>query len=260
MRSGAVGGVSCVAAILLLAGCGGSDSPTTARLGERSVTAAQKVSTQEAVDALFLGSGPAIPRDGQGDCALPGVWTGFPRGATIRVRLAPAVPGPARDAIRRVADQVGAATQGVLAVRVEAAEGDPIPGLNEVTVAVTDASRCASPGCVQRTFAGRGVVRSVEVIEPVGQAPTVYAQHAVGSGVLGLCRIDARRIGGVGDSLMSGGPGIQPGDAASVLTALDLAATQAVWSSSLAPGAARRDFLALGLVNIQVGERPRAKP
>src|SRR6058998_3181255 len=252
MRPGPVGGVSCAVAVLLLAGCGGSDPPTTTRLGERTV-AAQKVSTQDAVDALFLGSAPAIPRDGQSDCALPGVWTGFPRGATIRMRIAPAVPASARDAIRRVADQVSAATLGVLAVSVEAAEGDPIPGLNEVTVAVTEASRCASPGCVQRTFAGRGVLRSVEVIEPVGQAPTVYAQHAVGSGVLGLCRIDARSIGGAGDSLMSGGPGTRSGDAASVLTALDLAATQAVWSSALAPGAARRDFLALGLVNIQVG-------
>ncbi|PYM66170.1 MAG: hypothetical protein DMD79_03375 [Candidatus Rokuibacteriota bacterium] len=259
MRPGPVGGVSCAVALLLLAGCGGSDPPTATRVGERTV-AAQKVSTQDAVDALFLGSGPAIPRDGQSDCALAGVWTGFPRGATIRMRIAPAVPASARDAIRRVADQVSAATLGVLAVSVEAAEGDPIPGLNEVTVAVTEASRCASPGCVQRTFAGRGVLRSVEVIEPVGQAPTVYAQHAVGSGVLGLCRIDARSIGGAGDSLMSGGPGTRSGEAASVLTALDLAATQAVWSSALAPGAARRDFLALGLVNIQVGERRRAKP
>src|SRR5215472_8773914 len=114
MRSGPLGGACCTLAVLLLAACGDSDSPTATRVGERKVSAAQQVSTQDATDALFLGSGPAIPRDGQTACALSGVWTGFPRGASVRVRLAPAVPGPARDAVRRVAEQVAGATQGVL--------------------------------------------------------------------------------------------------------------------------------------------------
>jgi hypothetical protein len=261
MRAGPPGSVWWAVAVLLLAGCGDSDTPTAARVGERKVSAAQQVSAQDATDALFLGTGPAIPRDGQSVCALPGIWAGFPRGASVQVRLAPAVPGPARDAVRRVAAQVGAATQGVLAVSVEAAATDPQPGgVNEVTVSVTEASRCPSSDCLQRTFAGRGVLRSVQVIEPVGQPPSVYAKDVVGGGVLGLCHIDAGRIGGAAQSLMASGPGTRPGDNAPVLTALDLASTQAVWTSALSPGAARRDFLALGLVNLQAGERPRPKP
>jgi len=39
----------------------------------------------EAVEALFLGSGPLIPTDGFVACPTQGVWSGFPRGTTVRV-------------------------------------------------------------------------------------------------------------------------------------------------------------------------------
>lgn len=264
MRRLFLGHLAWVAALITLAGCSGSDTPTGTRLGERQVSAAQGLSTPDVVDALFLGSGPLIPRDGQTQCALPGTWVGFARGSLVRVRVGAGVSAPAVAAIQRVVDQVGTATDGVLAATLTSdPDPNPSPGASEVTVAaVADPKRegCFTGSCLFRTLAGRGALASVRVIEPDGQAPTGYAQDVVGAGVLGLCRIDAQRIGGAGNSLMSGGSGIKPSDAAPVLTGLDLAATQAVWSSTISPGATRRDFLALGLVNIQVGELPRSAP
>jgi len=252
------------ATLLVLTGCNGSDAPTTARLGERT-SAAQTTSTQDVVDALFLGSGPLIPRDGQSECALPGTWVGFPRGARVRVRIGGGVSVAAQAAIQRVVEQVPTATDGVLSAAVEvASDPNPLPGVSEVTVvAVADPRRegcTSSGGCLLRAFTGRGALYSVRVVESVAEVPTGFAQSVVGAGVLGLCRIEARRIGGAGNSLMSGGPGVPPADVSPLLTGLDLPATQAVWSSQLSPGAVRRDFLSVGLVNIQAGERPRARP
>jgi hypothetical protein len=253
-----------MAALFVLSGCGGSDTPTTTQLSQRRISSAQTLPTPDVVDALFLGSGPLIPRDGQTQCAIPGTWVGFRRGTPVRVRVGAGVPAAAQAAIQRVAEQVGTATENVLTATVEAdPDPNPTPGLNEVTVAtVADPRRegCFTGSCLFRTFASRGALGSVRVIEPAGQVATGYAQDVVGAGVLGLCRIDARRIGGPGNSLMSGGSGIRPADAAPVLTGLDLAATQAVWASTASPGASRREFLSLGLVNIQVGERPRSTP
>ena len=81
---------------------------------------------------------------------------------------------------------------------------------------------------------------------------------AVGHGILGLCHIDARQIGGPENSLMSAGPGVAAGEGAPGLTGLDLDAIRLVYSSSVNPGATRSAFLAARLVNLQAGQLPRS--
>ena len=258
----ALHGISAVA-LLVLAGCGDKKSPTDPSARARRVEALESggaVSIQETVDALFLGMGPLIPRDGMSECPIQGTWVGFPRGAVVRVRVSTQVPIEARDAVEIAAGQVRQATNGAVSATLALTDdANPLPGLNEVTVRVHPRPRlegCASDaGCVQYDFAGRGVLRSARIVEPSGQAPNRYAQNSVGRGVLGLCQVDARLIGGPGNSLMSGGSGTQPGDTAVSLTALDLLATRAVYSSPLSPGASRSDFLRAKLVNVQAGER-----
>ncbi len=248
---------------LVLVGCESKDTPTGTRTAE-TLSAAQSIQTPDVVDALFLGSGPLIPRDGLTACVSAGIWNGFPRGTAVRVRVSTSVAPAARDAIQRAAGQVGAVTESVIAATTILTDDlNPQPDLNEVTVtARPDPHQDGCPtdgGCVVHTFAGRGAFRSARVVEFPGQTPSGYVQDAVGKGILGLCHIDARRIGGAGNSLMSGGPGVGPGDTPTSFTALDQSAIRAVYTSSLSPGAARRDFLALGLVNLQIGEK-KARP
>ena len=125
-------GVACrvgagVAALWLLAGCGNSQSPTeVARLAEARRVEAEAVRTPDVVDALFLGSGPLIPRDGSQDCPLQGFWSGYPRGTTVRMRVSSRVPGPAQAGLSGAVGPLAGATGGALTVIVETtAELDP---------------------------------------------------------------------------------------------------------------------------------------
>jgi len=250
-----------VVAALLLAACGNSQSPTDpARLAEaHRVEADLAVKTPDVVDALFLGSGPLIPRDGVVDCPLQGFWSGYPRGASIRLRVSSRVPGSAQAGIAGAIGALAGATAGSLLVNMEAtAEADPQPGVNEVTVtelALPRAAGCASDaGCVQYRFAGRGLLMSARIVEPRAQSTAAYVHDTVGHGGLGLCHIDARLIGGGENSLMSSGP---PGSGAPSLTGMDLEAIRTVYASGVNPGAARSTFLAARLVNLQAGQLPR---
>jgi hypothetical protein len=253
-----------VVSALLLAACGNSQSPTDpARLAEaRRLDAGLAVKTPDVVDALFLGSGPLIPRDGTTDCPLQGFWSGYPRGASVRVRLSSRVPGPAQAGISGAIGALAGATAGSLLVSTEVTpEPDPQPGVNEVTVtevALPRAAGCSSDaGCVQYRFAGRGLLMSARIVEPRAQSVSAYVHDTVGHGVLGLCHIDARLIGGGENSLMSGGPGAPPGTGAPSLTGLDLEAIRTVYAAGVNPGAARSTFLAARLVNLQAGQLPR---
>ena len=253
---------------LLLAGCGQQTSPTASsdgavaekRLGEK----ASAGESADVVDALFLGSGPLIPRDGVTACFLPAVWSGFPRGTTVRVRVSTTVSSAVQEVIRSAAAQVGPATNGGLHVLVEPTDDlRPRPAGRDVTVTAVASPRAegcpTSVGCVLPEFLGRGILLGVRVVEPASPAANAAVRDVVGHGVLGLCRIDAKRIGGAANSLMSAGPGVRPGDNAGGLTSLDEAAVRAVYTSTLNPGAARADFLRAGLVNLQLGEAPRAR-
>jgi hypothetical protein len=246
----------------LVAGCSDGQSPTeSARLAEgRQIREAAK--RPEAIDALFLGSGPLIPRDGATDCPLQGFWSGYPRGASVQVKVSSRVPAAAQGGIADAAASLGGVTLGALAVNIlVTGDVDPQPGVNEVTVAEAALPRAAGcpsdAGCVLYNFAGRGLLMGARVIAPPGLSVAAYVHYAIGHGVLGLCHIDARQIGGPEGSLMSGGPGVTPGSGASTLTALDLDAIGAVYGSSVSPGAARSAFLAARLVNLQAGQLPR---
>ena len=252
-----------VAAVWLLAGCGSGQSPTeAARLAESRRAEAEAVKTPDVVDALFLGSGPLIPRDGSTECPLQGFWSGYPRGTLVRMRVASRVPAPAQAGLAAAVGSLPGATGGALTVNLEVTpEIDPQPGVNEVTVtevALPRAAGCSSDaGCVQYRFAGRGLLMGARVVEPPGRSVSAYVHDAVGHGVLGLCHIDARLIGGGENSLMSAGLGVSPGAGASSLTGLDVEAIQAVYASALSPGASRASFLAARLVNLQAGQLPR---
>lgn len=251
------------AAVWLAAGCSDGQSPTeAARLAEgRRADLQEAAKRPEVIDALFLGSGPLIPRDGATECPMQGVWSGYPRGASVQVRISSRVPAAVQGAIAQAVDPLGAATGGALSVTVQVTpEADPRPGFNEITVAEAPLPRVAGcrsgEGCVQYNFAGRGLLMGARVIGSPGRSVTAYVHDAM-HGVLGLCHIDARQIGGPEASLMSGGPGVSPGSGASSLTALDLDAIGAVYASSVSPGAARSAFLAARLVNLQAGQLPR---
>src|SRR5262249_4005667 len=168
-------------ATLLLAACGNNQSPTDpARLSEtRRLDADAAVKTPDVVDALFLGSGPLIPRDGSVDCPLQGFWSGYPRGASVRVRVASRVPGSAQAGIAAGIGALSGATSSAILVNMEVTpEIDPQPGVNEVTVtevALPRAAGCSSDaGCVQYRFAGRGLLMSTRIVEPRGQSVSAY--------------------------------------------------------------------------------------
>jgi hypothetical protein len=66
---------------------------------------------------------------------------------------------------------------------------------------------------------------------------------------MGLCHVDGNLIGGPGLSLMSYGPNVFSNQLPTQLSAYDLTATLAVFSSGLSLGATRADFIRLGLIN-----------
>jgi hypothetical protein len=252
-----------IAGAWLLAGCGNGQSPTeTARLAEARRIEDEAARTPDVIDALYLGSGPLIPRDGTTECPVQGFWSGYPRGATVRLRVSTRVSAAAQDGLASAASTAGDATRGALSILVEStAEPDPQPRVNEVTVAEVLSPRSAGcpsdAGCVQYRFAGRGLLMGARVVGARGRSVGAYVHDAVGHGVLGLCHIDARQVGGAENSLMSSGLGATAGSGAATLTALDLTAIRAVYASSVNPGAGRSAFLAARLVNLQAGQLPR---
>ena len=124
----------------------------------------------------------------------------------------PACPAAAQDGLASAASTAGDATRGALSILVEStAEPDPQPRVNEVTVAEVLSPRSAGcpsdAGCVQYRFAGRGLLMGARVVGARGRSVGAYVHDAVGHGVLGLCHIDARQVGGAENSLMSSGLG-----------------------------------------------------
>jgi hypothetical protein len=251
------------AAAWLVAGCSDGQSPTeAARLAEGRRAELRETNRADWIDALLLGNGKLIPRDGAIECPLQGVWSGYPRGSSVVVRMSSRVPPSIQSGITQAIEPLGAATGGALSVTTRITpEIDPRPGVNEITVAEVPQPRllgCSSDtGCVQYSFAGRGLLMGARVVASPGLAISAYIHYVVGHGILGLCHIDARQIGGPEASLMSGGPGVPHGSGASGLTALDIDAIGAVYASSVSPGAARSAFLAARLVNLQAGQLPR---
>lgn len=253
---------------VLLSGCGDGRSTT----GPSETTAAQAaagrgavrsavtpdVDLADVIDALFLGSGPLVPRDGRTACPVPRrVWAGFRRGTTLRVRVSSTVPADAQRALRQVLPQVALATGGSVAAALEVTpEADPLPGDDEVTVAASprpQTQNCRSTtACAQGAFEGRGVLQSLRVVEADGRGPGDYVRDVVGRGIMAMCRISTRRIAGAGGSLMSAEP--DGGGGRLGLTPVDIEAARAVYASVLDPGAKRKDFIRVGLVPARTGQ------
>jgi hypothetical protein len=258
-------GAGLLALAALAAACSNGQSPTeAARLAESRRLEAEQAKTPDVIDALYLGSGPLIPRDGLTECPAQGIWSGYPRGTALQLRVSSRVPGAIQSALAAAAAPLTGATAGALTMVVTVTpEADPEPGVNEVTVTevpLPRAAGCSSDeGCVQYRFAGRGLLMGARVVSPRGRAAAGYVHDAIGHGVLGLGHVDARQIGGPESSLMSAGPGVRPGDGAASLTGLDLEAIRQVYASSVNPGASRSAFLGARLVNLQAGQLPRIR-
>ena len=209
------------------------------------------------VEAIFLGTGPLTPTDGNHGCSATGWVRGFARGSSVPLSVSTTVSSSKANAISQAANQVSQATGGSIHVNVtQTTDPNPIPGDNEATSTThEDASSQGCPGdggCTIHVFVSNatpGQYRSSRAIQPDAQTPNAYAHDAVGHGVVGLCHVDGNLIGGAGLSLMSAGPGVFSGDIASSLSSYDIEATQALYSVGLGAGARHSDLLGAGLIN-----------
>lgn len=214
------------------------------------------------IEALFLGTGPFTPSDGAAACVtFPGRWAAYPRGTTVTI-VASTTLDEGSDGVdtvallRAAAVDVEVATLGaVRAVLTTTTDADPIPLANQATV--TDhpdpiSTGCAfDRGCVHSEFSDGDftVIESNRIVLRESIQPAdAYVHDTIGHGLMGMCHIDQAAIGGTSLSLMSGGPGAFTGDIADGLSPLDVAASRAVYATSLEPGARREDFVALELI------------
>ena len=211
----------------------------------------------DVIEALFLGSGPLTPADGSHACPLTDYWKGFPRGTTVKVRLSTTVSEKVREAIEQALLQVPEATTGAIDATFELTEdANPMPERNEVTLTFHPdpvSQGCIfDRGCIIHRFESTdrpGIFRSGRAVQAADLPVNDYVHDVVGHGVIGMCHIDARRICGPENSLMSRGAGVFSGETAFELTALDLSAAKAVYGSPLDPGATRDDFIELRLID-----------
>ena len=211
----------------------------------------------DVIEALFLGSGPLTPADGSHACPLTNYWKGFPRGTTVKVRLSTTVSEKVREAIEQALRQVPEATNGAIDATFELTEdANPMPEQNEVTLTFHPdplSQGCIfDRGCIIHRFESKdrpGILRSGRAVQAADLPVNDYVHDVVGHGVIGMCHIDAKRICGPENSLMSRGAGVFSGETAIELTALDLSAAKAVYGSPLDPGATRDDFIEHRLID-----------
>jgi hypothetical protein len=212
---------------------------------------------QDYVEALFLGTGPLSPADGNHGCSATGWVRGFAPGIEVPVLVSTTVSSDKAAAIQHVIGQVSQATAGRVRARyVQTTDQNPVPAQDQATS--TTHPRPSSQGCGSDggctihqfvTSARPGRFLSSRAVQPAGQTPEAYAHDAVGHGVLGLCHVDGNLIGGAHLSLMSAGRGVFSGDIAGGLTAYDLAAAQAVYSAGVESGDQRQDLIRAGLID-----------
>ena len=219
------------------------------------------------IEALFLGMGPLSPRDNNG-CpdGEYGHWIGWEQNIRLRITVSDIVDGAAMRLVETAVMQLSEATAGrYFATYSRTDVPDPIPGLHEVTLTEHPdpvSQGCPlSRGCTIFTFTGHEASREFHssgtsllrgaraIIQTTYPAPQGHLHDAIGHGALGLCHIDETRNGGTHNSLMSGGPMMRGSDLPDRLTQRDLDAIKAVFSSDLAVGARRADFVREGLVN-----------
>ena len=205
---------------------------------------------REVIEALVFGTGSL----GEGACPAHQRWAGFPRGSDINIIISATVSHDKRNQIRSTLKQISRATSGAISVSLHITEElEPsTDGLQVISMTHPDPTLfgCVSNvGCTHHEWEKPGVLKSSRAVQPEYQTPQAYAHDVIGHGTLGMCHIKAEGIGGPQNSLMSGGLGVYSGQNSGRLTELDIEALQAVYSSSLSPGATRKDFIQVGLIN-----------
>ncbi|GJL56882.1 MAG: hypothetical protein NPIRA02_40140 [Nitrospirales bacterium] len=205
---------------------------------------------RDVIEALIFGSGPL----GAEACPAHERWAGFPRGSTINVIVSTTVSNDKRHQIRSTLRQISHATHGAITVSLHITQ-EPEPPTGDfrvisMTHPIPTRFGCTSNvGCTHHEWQTPGVLKSSRAVQPEGQTRQAYAHDVIGHGILGMCHIQAKGIGGPHNSLMSGGLGVYSGQNSGRLTALDIAALQAVYASSLSPGATLNDFIEAGLIS-----------
>ena len=208
------------------------------------------------IEALFLGTGPLSPTDGNHGCTATGVVRGFPAGTTVDViASASTLSSGELSAVSSTASKTSYATAGAItAAFSQTSDADPVPVRDQMTVTIQpNASSQGCPsnaGCALHTWIGGasgGLYHSTRALLSDGH-PARATSHEVGHGVIGLCHVDGNRIGGARHSLMSAGPGVYSGDLSPALSDYDLAASRAVYQAGIRPGDRRSQLLAARLV------------
>ena len=199
------------------------------------------------IEAIFLGSGPLTPRDGNHGCSYPGKFAGFSPG-TVDVIIS-TIMGPWETSqAQNAANEASQATAGAVSANVsQTSDPLPIPGHNQITV--TEHSSPMSQGC----SGGAGCTIHMlndwsRVILNVAAPPKGY-YHEMGHALTGLCHIDGGLIGGPSRSIMGAGPGVWANHLPSSFTSYDMEASQAVYLAGIGVGQGRSAFVGAGLIN-----------
>ena len=251
-----------VAVLVAAAGCGRASTPVSPSPPVVTVSQPPAPATglnsfmRDYIEALFLGTGVLTPTDGVRGCPRSfGTWQGFPAGTAVQVVVSSSVPVASANALATAVTTVSSASAGSLSATIsQTTDANPMPSINQVSATLHSNPQslgCGFPqGCTIFNFVpGTAFTQSARSILVTGQTPAAFVHDAVGHGVMGLCHVDGNLIGGPGLSLMSYGPGIFSNQLPTQLSAYDLVATRAVFSSGLTVGATREDFLRMGLVN-----------
>ena len=224
------------------------------------------------IEALFLGLGPLSPGGEYAGCpdGEYGHWIGWEQNIRLRITVSDVVDSAAMRLVEMAVTQLSEATAGrYFATYSRTDAPNPLPGLHEVTLTEHPdpvSQGCPLPrGCTIFTFTGHQTARGAisqfhssgtsvlrgarAILQTTYLPPQGHLHDAIGHGALGLCHIDERRNGGTQNSLMSGGPTARGADLPDRLTQRDLDAINAVFSSDLAVGARRADFVREGMVN-----------
>jgi hypothetical protein len=215
------------------------------------------VDFQDFTEALFLGTGPLESTVAPGCVNLApgnrGVLFGFARGSQVRVRVASMVSAINQQVIRELVTTIPDATVGKLNTTFEVSDDqNPTPRDHEIVIAHGDTiSLCGNPdGCGPGPFFfSFALVRWAKFT----YSPTISEVPAVHeiAHILGMCHVNGDLIGGRPNNSLMGTqanpPTSGPASHAPRLTLWDIEGLQAVYGSSLNPGAVRSDFVAAGL-------------
>ena len=208
------------------------------------------------IEAIFLGTGPLTPTNGDHGCSATGWIRGFRRGSVVKVVASTSMSPSRLAAVQTVVHQTPYVTAGAIGASFTVTEDpDPRPGSGEVTIAAhptPSTQRCPHDGgCALHTFlnpSAPGEYVSTRALVHPHYPMNSYA-HEMGHGVLGLCHVDGNLIGGPDKSLMSSGPGVYATSMAGGLTTYDIAALRAIHQAGIRVGDRRSHLVAAGLVN-----------